>query len=292
MRTEIKPFLRWAGGKRWLAKSIAPIMRKRLKGRYFEPFLGAGAMFFAMSPKQALLSDLNGELINAFQIVAEMPNRLLKEIRKISVTKESYYKIRSSRPRSSLQRAVRFIYLNRTCYGGLYRENRQGEFNTPFGGGSRTPAPLWERNLILEASKLLSNKGVELKVQDFADSMKLAKKGDVVYCDPTYRAVTRNQFDRYGSVIFDWSDQERLAEQARYAVDRGALVVISNTFCDEIKTLYKEAIFVPLRKNKTIGNRPRHSNNNKESLIILDPDHNFQGWNSLRERACDEGKKK
>jgi DNA adenine methylase len=281
MNSKAIPFLRWAGGKRWLSKKIALILKNRLQGQYFEPFLGAGAMFFALSPKKALLSDLNGELINAFQIVAENPNRLLSEIRKIPITNEAYYTIRSNNPRDRLQKAVRFIYLNRTCYGGLYRENRKGTFNTPYGGGSRTPAPLWERNLVLEASRVLSSKSIEMKVQDFSYSTKLAKKGDVIYCDPTYRAVTRNQFDRYGSMIFDWSDQERLAEQAQYAATNGALVVISNTFCEEIEALYKKAILIPLRKNKTIGNKPQDSDNNKEYLIVLDPDRSYQEWEGI-----------
>ena len=112
--------------------------------------------------------------------------------------------------------------------------------------------------------------------------MKLAKKGDVIYCDPTYSSVTRNQFDRYGSIIFDWSDQERLARQAQNAVDSGALVVISNTYCAEIKTLYKRAILIPLRKNKAIGNESKDSNNNKEYLIILDPEKNYQDWETIR----------
>jgi DNA adenine methylase len=283
MRTETKPFLRWAGGKQWLAKSVAPIMRKRLKGRYFEPFLGAGAMFFALSPKRALLSDLNWELINAFQMVAETPNRLLKEIAKIPVSSGTFYRIRSSKPRSRFQRAIRFIYLNRTCYGGLYRENRKGEFNTPYGGGSRTPSPLWECNLISEASKALSSKLIKLRVQDFSDSMKLAKEGDVIYCDPTYSSVTRGAFDRYGSIIFDWGDQESLAEEAQNAVSKGALAVISNTHCGEVKDLYRQGILIALKKNKAIGNQPKNSDNNKEYLIILDPEQNYEEWEEIGE---------
>jgi DNA adenine methylase len=278
---QILPFLRWAGGKRWLSRKIAPILRQRLQGRYFEPFLGAGAMFFAIAPKRALLSDINTDLINGFQIVKERADELVNAIRKMSVDKDTYYRIRSSRPRTTFNRAVRFIYLNRTCYGGLYRENLKGEFNTPYGGGSRTPAPLWDRNLIANASKLLSMKSIKLKIDDFAVSMKKAGKGDVIYCDPTYRAVTRSQFDRYGSIIFDWNDQERLAEEALQALDRGVLVIISNTYCSEIRELYDSSILMPMKKNKTIGNISKRQNNNKEYLIILDPEKTYEDWHKI-----------
>ena len=274
------PFLRWAGGKRWLSRIVGPALKERLQGTYFEPFLGAGAMFFSVSPRKALLSDLNSELINAFQVVAKNPDRLIDQIRKIPVTSESYYQTRSSTPQSDFERAVRFIYLNRTCYGGLYRENKNGEFNTPYGGG-RTPAPLWENGLVSEASKLLSGKFVKLIVQDFAESIKLAKQGDVIYCDPTYRSVTRSQFDRYGSILFRWSDQERLAVKAKNAFHRGALVLISNTYCEEIRQLYEGALFIPFSKPKSIGNRPKNSNNSKEYLIVLDPENNTIHWANL-----------
>lgn len=277
----ILPFLRWAGGKRWLSKQIAPIIKNRLKGCYIEPFLGAGAMFFGVSPRKALLSDLNSELINTFEIVSKNPDRLINEIQKISVNSETYYKIRSSKPRDNFSKAVRFIYLNRTCYGGLYRENLKGEFNTPYGGGSRTPKPLWEKKLIVDASKFLSKKSIKLKVVDFEVSMKEAKKGDVIYCDPTYSAVTRNHFDRYGSNIFDWNDQERLAEQAIKALGRGVLVIISNTYCNEICDLYEPAVLISMKKIKIIGKKAKRENNNKEYLIVLDPEETYEDWNKI-----------
>ena len=274
----ILPFLRWAGGKRWLSRQIAPILRQRLEGRYFEPFLGAGAMFFAVAPQRALLSDINANLINGFQIVKERADELVNAIRNISVDADTYYKIRSSRPRSAFNRAVRFIYLNRTCYGGLYRENRKGEFNTPFGGGSRTPEPLWKDDLIQRANGLLSRYSVQCKAQDFSKSMRLAKSGDLIYCDPTYRSVTRNQFDRYGAVIFDWNDQKRLAKEAQKAFKKGVFVAISNTYCDEVRSLYPDALFLQLSKSKTIGNSSKNSISKKEFLIILDPNLNVDEW--------------
>ena len=128
---------------------------------------------------------------------------------------------------------------------------------------------------------MLSGKNIRCKTQDFADSIKLAKKGDLIYCDPTYRAVTRNQFDRYGSIIFDWQDQERLARKAHNAYKKGAFVAISNTYCDEVRALYPDAMFLQLSRSKAIGNKSKTSNSKKEFLIILDPNLNITEWLSV-----------
>jgi DNA adenine methylase len=268
----VEPFLRWAGGKRWLASTLAPIIKLRLRGTYFEPFLGSGAMFFAVAPERALLSDLNADLVGAFQAVAERPDELLEEVRALPVNAETYYELRAEEPLDPLQRAVRFIYLNRTCYGGIYRENKRGAFNTPYGGGSRTPAPLWERALIERCSPLLRKDGITLEISDFELSLDAAGEGDVVYCDPAYRAATRAHFDRYGAVVFGWEDQVRLAAAARRASARGALVIISNTYCPEVRELYGDATRILLEKTKAIGNAAKDPNRRKEYLIVLDPE--------------------
>lgn len=150
------PFLRWAGGKRWLAPRLAPILLSRLSATYYEPFLGSGALFFALAAEQAVLSDINDDLIKSYQIVMKYPQRVLDRLRSIPVDSKKYYQVRESEPSDKLARAVRFIYLNRTCYGGLHRTNRAGKFNTPFGGGSRTPEPLWRDGILYHAAGLLA----------------------------------------------------------------------------------------------------------------------------------------
>jgi DNA adenine methylase len=277
----VEPFLRWAGGKRWLARALVPILRERLHGTYFEPFLGSGALFFTLRPERALLSDLNTDLILAFEAVSESPKVLLDELRALSVDAETYYKLREENPVDSLRRAVRFIYLNRTCFGGIYRENKQGKFNTPYGGGSRTTAPLWERSLIERCAWVLARKQMGLEVCDFKRSLELAGPGDVVYCDPAYRAATRVQFDRYGALIFDWEDQVRLSVAARRARERGALVLVSNTYCPEVEELYSGALRLRLEKAKSIGNASKDPNRRKEYLIVLDAEDQMETWRSL-----------
>jgi DNA adenine methylase len=279
----VEPFLRWAGGKRWLARTLVPILRGRLKGTYYEPFLGAGAVFFALAPDRALLSDLNADLIGAFRVVAERPQELVEEVRIVPVAAETYYEQRAEEPEEPLRRAARFLYLNRTCYGGIYRENKRGKFNTPYGGGSRTPAPLWERSLVERCALPLSKHGISLAVRDFEPSLDAAGEGDVVYCDPAYRAATRAQFDRYGALVFGWEDQVRLARAAARARERGALVVVSNTHCPEVGELYSDATRVLLEKEKAIGNPAKDPDRRKEYLIVLDPagGGDANGWGAL-----------
>lgn len=280
----VEPFLRWAGGKRWLTSKLAPLIKARLSGTYFEPFLGSGAIFFAVAPDKAVLSDLNTDLIGAFQAVAERPDEILDEVRALPVNADTYYELRAEEPLDTVQRAVRFVYLNRTCYGGIYRENKRGMFNTPYGGGSRTPSPLWERGLIERCSPLLDKDGITLEVSDFELSLDAAGEGDVVYCDPAYRAATRAHFDRYGAVVYGWKDQVRLAAAAKRASARGALVIISNTCCPEVRELYGDATCVLLEKTKAIGNAAKDPNRRKEYLIVLDPEveeSSISTWKSI-----------
>src|SRR5438094_7651972 len=126
---------------------------------------------------------------------------------------------------------VRFIYLNRNCWGGLYRENKNKAFNVPYGGGGRNHKSLARGSALEAAAKSLRRKGVRLKVCEFHSILSYAGTGDVVYCDPTYRRQTRDHFDRYGADVFDWNDQKHLASLAQRAFERGALVIISNASC-------------------------------------------------------------
>ena len=232
-----RPFLKWPGGKRWLASEIINHISSRLRGRYFEPFLGGGAVFFALRSPNATLSDINSDLINAYRQVRENPEALVKRLRRKRISANNYYRVRAAKPACPLERAVRFLYLNRTAFGGMYRLNGDGRFNVPYGGGDRTPAPLWRQNLINTASQLL--KGVKLLVSDFEEIMEQAGPGDVVYCDPTYTVAHENNgFIRYNEVNFSWSDQKRLASVALRAMRRGTTVIISNACHGEIRELY------------------------------------------------------
>jgi DNA adenine methylase len=272
--TSVQPFLRWAGGKRWLARLIAPKISEFINssgGRYFEPFLGGGAMFFAVAPSKAHLSDNNADLISTFCLVRDRHREIQELVRNMGVSAENYYKLRATTDAEDIFHAARFIFLNRTCYGGIHRTNQSGQFNVPYGGGSRTPENLWKRGILESAALLLQHSKTSIECCDFAKSINRARRGDVVYCDPTYQGVTRAQFDRYGSEIFCWVDQERLAECALKAAERGALVIISNGASKEIQKLFSATNKIALEKKKTIGRPPRSNEVHREMLYVYSP---------------------
>lgn len=234
-------------------------------------------MFLAVEPPRAILSDINGDLVEAWQQTAEQADKLLKRIRQIPVNAETYSKIRAQKPRTALSRAVRFIYLNRCCYGGLYRTNRAGQFNVPYGGGSRTPAPLWERAQLDNAQRMLRKCDVRLYQQDFENVVESARRGDVCFLDPTYAAITRGQFDRYDRHLFTWSDQLRLFGAVERAVSRGVIVVVSNVDCDEVRELYDGRLVISLERPKCIGNVAKNMRSKRELLIVFDD----SGWRDV-----------
>jgi DNA adenine methylase len=279
---KIEPFLRWAGGKRWLARSLSPLVTTRLSegGTYFEPFLGSGAMFFAVQPAKAVLSDLNTELVMTFKEVARHSRAIVARLARMPATKQEYERVRRWRPRSRLEMAVRFIYLNRNCYGGLYRENQQGVFNVPYGGEERNHRGICADGSILRAALLLNRPDVELCVCDFEEPLKHAGQGDVVFCDPTYREVTRRQFDRYGKIIFRWEDQERLARLASEAYRRGTVVILSNATCKEVRELYPQACAIEVKRRKGLGPTANHYGQ-VEYVFVLDPLQEWSMWAKL-----------
>ncbi len=133
----VRPFLKWPGGKRWLAPWLAEIIRPELGGSYYEPFLGGGAVFLQLSPATAVLSDLNEDLITTLDTIRNYPERVVHAAWRFTNTKTCYERVRKMGPRTDIGAAARFLYLNRTCWGGIYRLNRKGEFNTPFGNSGR-----------------------------------------------------------------------------------------------------------------------------------------------------------
>jgi DNA adenine methylase len=235
-----KPFLKWPGGKRWAANEIARIVSDFLSGTYYEPFLGGGSVFFSLRTRKAVLSDVNPDLINVYAQVKSCVEEVIRELKKLPVSREDYYRIRAARPRDPLHKAVRFLYLNRTAFAGMYRVNARGEFNVPYGGGDRGPALLWHHSLLEGGSAMLKHSAV--LCADFEQSLLKAKKGDVAYCDPTYTvAHDQNCFRRYNELNFSWADQVRLASAAIAAGKRGATVLVSNAHHASIRELHKRA---------------------------------------------------
>ena len=231
------PFLRWPGGKRWLAPHIARRVDDRKVHRYFEPFLGGGAVFFQLKITSAILSDINPELINTYVQVRDNADVVLARLRELSVDLATYEILRAGSDGSSLDRAVRFLYLNRTAFSGIYRLNRRGQFNVPYGGGQRSTKALWEKSIVSMASSALQ--GVSLQCCDFEDAVAEACDGDLVYFDPTYTVSHNdNGFRRYNEKNFAWEDQIRLASLCRRLAERGVSIFVSNAFHTEVSQLY------------------------------------------------------
>jgi DNA adenine methylase len=264
----VLPFLKWPGGKRWAGHRITDLIRERLTGTYYEPFLGGGAVFFELRPPRAVLSDINPELVNTYRLVRDSVEEIISRLKKLPVNKQTYNRLREVEPDEPILRAVRFLYLNRTAFGGIYRLNLNGKFNVPYGGGERTPAVLWERTLLKNASEALAS--AELRETDFELVIDLAKKGDVVYCDPTYTvAHDCNGFVRYNERNFSWADQIRLADAARRARQRGAVVIISNANHRTIRRLYPEASFNVLQRLSLVSPDVTKRRSVQELLVRL-----------------------
>jgi DNA adenine methylase len=231
------PFLKWPGGKRWLVPYISALLDGVTFDRYIEPFVGGGAVFFGLEPEKAILADINSELIGVYTSVRDNYNKIVDEIERLPVDKETYISLRDRENCEPLEQAVRFLYLNRTAFGGMYRLNQQGRFNVPFGGGERSPRVLWTTDILKESSGLLQR--AEVGASDFETTLARAGEGDLVYCDPTYTVTHNNNgFVRYNEQNFSWADQIRLARLCREAAARGAIVLVSNALHADVAALY------------------------------------------------------
>ena len=242
LRVETKakaaPFLKWAGGKRWLAPHVAMLVGEG--ARFIEPFVGSGAVFFTVAPETGVLSDINADLIATFRMVKNRPEALISRLSRLRITANTFDRMRSWQPTADLDRAVRLIYLNRTAFNGLYRVNRDGEFNVPF--GCKKGTRICDREAIRAASTTLSR--AHILRQDFRAALIHVQPGDVVYADPPYTVKhDNNGFRRYNEKIFSWDDQRDLADLLTKLAKRGSRVIVSNAHHDVIRAMYPKNQF-------------------------------------------------
>ena len=236
MQNDLVPFLKWAGGKRWISPLIKEFVPERVN-RYIEPFLGSGATFFHLDTSKAILSDTNEDLIDtylAIQLDWTKVFKLLKEHHR-NHSKTHYYAVRDQSPRGLFTKAARFIYLNRTCWNGLYRVNLQGKFNVPI--GTKSHVILNSDDFPSIANKLFD---AELRISDFEEVIDESRKGDLVFADPPYTVKHNlNGFIKYNETLFSWDDQIRLSKALGRAASRGAAVILTNADHRAIRDLYK-----------------------------------------------------
>ena len=230
------PFLKWAGGKRWLTEQHTALFDVEFD-RFVEPFLGSGAVFFHLSPAKSLMSDSNPQLIEAYEAIRDDAGKVRSHLvrHQRNHCKDYYYRIRNSRPRSAFGRAAKLIYLNRTCWNGLYRVNLIVEFNVLIGTNTNV---LLDTDDFDSIAVLLSR--AELRACDFEDTLSDTGAGDFVFVDPPYTVKHNvNGFIKYNEGLFSWDDQVRLRSCVVAARERGAKVLVTNANHRSLRHLYK-----------------------------------------------------
>ena len=241
LQQETYPIVKWVGGKRQLMFELLKNMPENYN-RYFEPFIGGGALFFELQPENAYISDMNEELINLYQVVRDNVDELITDLQKHDISKEYFMEIRNIdrteeyKNWSNVKKASRFIYLNRTCFNGMYRVNSKGEFNVPF-GHYKNPRILDENNLI-NCSNLLQR--TEIKHADFSEILKKVKKGDFVYFDPPYVPLSEtSSFTSYTKDGFDIDMQFKLRDVCDELDSMGVKFLLSNSDTKLVNELYE-----------------------------------------------------
>ncbi len=267
-RAPLVPFLKWAGGKRWFVHNYSDLFPKNYR-RYIEPFLGAGSVFFYLQPESALLGDTNSELIQAYKGIRQdwrkVQNSLIYRQREHNADPAYYYRVREMNPTAEVQRASRLIYLNRTCFNGIYRVNLKGKFNVP--RGSKDSVLLDSDNF--EAMSELLQKA-DLRVADFEELIDSAEAGDFVFADPPYTVRhNHNGFIKYNEVLFSWHDQQRLSRALLRAARRGVMLICTNANHESVRELYSSDEFeqIHVSRNSSISAKSS-SRKNFEELIV------------------------
>ena len=251
----IEPFVRWAGGKTWLIPHLPQIIGNIHIEHYHEPFLGGAAVFFSLEHnKRSYLSDANEHLVNAYVQIRDNPQAVIDCFIQFQNTEDEYYRIRDNFIPSSLEEsAAQFVYLNQTSYNGLFRVNRQGKYNVPYGFRKNWH---YDTARILEASEKLQN--TRISVGDFEVNKHRIKAHDLVFLDPPYTVSHNNNgFIEYNQNLFSLEDQERLSCFIDYIKQKNAYYILTNAAHGEIRRIFtKEGDrLLELRRNSLIGGR-------------------------------------
>lgn len=263
MSKTIKPFLKYAGGK----TSLLPEIVERFPltfHTYYEPFVGGGALLFSIKPRGAVISDINSELINCYWVIRDSPDKLIEELRSHPVSQEHFYKVRQwdrfegFELLCPVKRAARFIYLNKTCFNGLYRVNKKGQFNVPY--NHRENTTVFDRDLIFRLHSFFISSCTAIYNLDFAEAVSTATQGDFIYLDPPYDTDNAG-FTQYAGK-FERSEQKRLKSVVDDLNCRGCNFMVSNANTTFISSLYKEYDQVIIKAPRMIN-----SNGNKRGKV-------------------------
>ena len=267
----IAPFLKWVGGKRQLMPAIKELIPKNYSN-YYEPFIGGGAVLFNLQPKKAVINDFNKELINVYKTIKKNPKELISDLKTHKNESDYFYDLRALDREenfenlSNIKRASRVIYLNKTCYNGLYRVNNSGEFNSPF-GRYKNPNIINETT-IKAVSKYLNTNDITILNRDFEEALKEIKKGSFVYFDPPYYPVSASSnFTGYVQGGFDMYEQVRLKDLCDKLDKEGVKFLLSNSATQFIEDLYKDYKISYVKANRSINSNGKKRGEIDEVLI-------------------------
>lgn len=281
----VQPFIKWAGGKSQLLGILDRYFPTEYE-RYFEPFLGGGAVYFHLGPREAVLSDANFELVNTYRVVARKVDELVRRLHEYQskrLTERLYYDVRDQdlEGMNDVERAARFIFLNKTCYNGLYRVNRDGRFNVPFGKYEKMPR-LFELSNLKAAS--LSLRSAKIKAEYYLPVLKEFNAGerDFVYLDPPYASENSNGFTSYTKEVFSWGEQQKLAKEFASLAQNGCLVMVSNANEKSIRQLYEDTAkaIIPVKADRMINSNGSQRTGYSELVILsyVPRDQTLNAW--------------
>ncbi len=271
LENRARPILKWAGGKaRLLPQLVAHFPRSF--SRYVEPFLGSGAVFLALEGDvPALVSDSNPELFNLYTVVRDRPEELMRALDGLTrrYSEAFYYRIRARKPADPVARAARTVFLNKTGYNGLYRQNSRGGFNVPFGKREHCPALYDEKKLAAVGERL---RRANLECEGFQAVIGEAGPGDFVYCDPPYEPLSKtSSFNAYNGGNFTPEDQEQLRDACAGAAVRGAAVAVSNSSAPFIRQLYRDFDIRTVMARRAINSKAGARGAIAEVLVLMGP---------------------
>jgi len=257
----IQPIMKWAGGKRKVLPQIKPLVPKSFK-RYFEPFLGGGAVFFDLIPKHAVVNDINKELVSLYEVVRDAPKELIKELRKFSNTEETFYNVRSwdrnesvFSKKTKIQLAARTLFLNHTGYNGLYRVNSLNQFNVPY--GKYVNPRICDEERIYDMSQYINSSKIKFYNEDYSKTIARASENDFIYVDPPYAPLdkAKSTFTSYTASGFGIDDLVNLREALDAAHDRGSNWLLSNVRTADTMKVFpaKKYTIVEFQVNRPIN---------------------------------------
>ena len=273
-RNLVMPFVKWVGGKRQLLASIAEHLPKNIKKyNYIEPFVGGGAVFFHLQPQRAIINDSNTELINVYQVIKNQPAELVADLKKHVNEPDYFYEIRaldrneSFKQLTPVQRASRVIYLNKTCYNGLYRVNNAGEFNVPF-GKYKNPNIVNEPTIIA-VSRYLNSGSITILNEDYGEVLNQADKNSFVYLDPPYHPISESSnFTGYVQGGWNMYDQIRLREACDVLHSKGIKFLLSNSSAPFIKEQYQNYKIIVVKANRAVNSNGAERGEIDEVLVM------------------------